>query len=131
MSEADKPSEPTRGRKATPAPIRFFGWFLILVGVAWAVQILTFGGTFGFPRALWNGTSKLLAAVSGWGFLQMRSWGPALYFAGFIVTTAVFFVAPPSHEALSVYTRPSSLAMLFVIPAIVGGFVWYYRDSFR
>jgi hypothetical protein len=131
MSEATDPSELANRRKTTPVPIRLFGWFLILVGVAWAVHVLFFGGAFGFPRALWNGAMKLLAAISGWGFLQMRWWGPILYFAGFAAGTAVFFVAPPSAESLAVYMRPSSLAMLFVIPALVGGLVWYYRDSFR
>jgi hypothetical protein len=100
-----------------PLPIMLFGWFLIAGGVAFALSIAVTGGAFSPSRSAFNAASKLVGAVSGYGFLRLKRWGPILYLAGFAANTTFFYLVPPSQEALARYSTPTSLVMLFVIPS--------------
>ncbi len=108
----------------SPLPLQILGWFLILGGLVFVLKIIISGSDFGFTRGIWNGLLKTLAVVAGIGFLRLRRWAVYLYFGGFTVGTASFFLIPPNDEILVLYTQPAVLVTLFVVPVLIGLFIW-------
>jgi len=107
-----------------PLSFRILGWIFIIGGLVYVLKIILAGSDFGIGRGTWNVFLKTLAILAGIGFLRLRKWAIYLYFGGFIAGTLSFYIFPPSEEALAFYSQPITLAMLFVVPAIVGIFVW-------
>ena len=107
-----------------PLLLLLLGWFLILGGLVFVAKIAILGSDFDAARGAWNGTMKALAVAAGIGFLKLRRWAVYLYFSTFAVSTVVFFVLPPSEEALALYLQPVPIATFLLAPAVVALIVW-------
>jgi len=106
--------------------LRILGWLLIIGGLVFVAKLAILGSDFGLGRGIWNGTLKALAVVAGIGFLMLRRWAVYIYFSALAVGTLVFFIIPPSEEALALYLQPVSLVTLFIVPVGVAIIVWRY-----
>jgi hypothetical protein len=105
--------------KERPKTITIIAWILIIMSV---LQIAITGIGFGAPTILgsiWTLCLKGCALASGIGFLKMKRWAIYLYFGAFVTGTVALYLVPLNEEAFALYTTPTAVIALILIPIIV------------
>ncbi len=86
---------------------------------------------FTLERNIWNCLTKGAAVACGFGLLGMRRWAVIAYFVLFAINVVLIYAWPPNQQAIEQYSEPSSIAMLFVVPAVVGAIVLPHWKNMR
>ena len=115
-------SESASKRQSTlrPVSITVLAWFLIVAGALFLVMKPLTWSEFTLERNLWNIFTKGAGLACGIGLLGMRRWAVVLYFGLFVTNCVLIYTWPPNQMSLELYSRPGSIALLFIVPAIIG-----------
>ena len=114
-----------------PKSITVLCYVVFFAGLITIVSIIWNWGSFSDTRHSYNLAIKAIGLVSIYGVYIMRRWGVYLYFGLFALNTVIFFLLPPSQQALATYTTPQSLAILVIVPAIVAIVLFRQWGKFR
>ena len=129
MEHSDTASE--RPSTLRPVSITVLAWLLIFAGALFLLMKPLTWSEFTLERNLWNTISKGAALACGIGLLGMRRWAVVLYFGLFAINCVLIYTWPPNEMAIELYSRPSSIAILLVVPAIIGAITLPHWNNMR
>lgn len=114
-----------------PRKITIIAWMSIVTGIAFLILKPFTWEEFTLERNLWNCLTKATSVACGFGLLGMRRWAVVTYFVLFAINTVLIYVWPPNKQTIEMYSEPQTIAMLFLVPAIVGAIVLPHWKDMR
>ena len=114
-----------------PRKITGIAWILIGSGlVILAMKPFTWQ-EFSLERNIWNCAVKFTAVVCGIGLLGMRRWAVVVYLGLFALSVVLIYAWPQSEAMTEQYSKPSTVALMFVVPAVFSAIILPHWDKMR
>ena len=129
-SSGAKP-QPKAAAHVRPRRITGIAWILIGSGlVILAMKPFTWP-EFSLERNILNCAVKFTAVVCGIGLLGMRRWAVVVYLGMFALSVVLIYAWPQSEAVTEQYSKPSTIALMFVVPAVFSAIIFPHWDKMR
>lgn len=123
--------QPKAAAHLRPRTITVIAWILIAGGLVFLAMKPFTWQEFSLERNIWNCAVKFTAVVCGIGLLGMRRWAVVVYLGLFALSVVLIYAWPQSEAVTEQYSKLSTIALMFVVPAVFSAIILPHWDKMR
>ena len=123
--------QPKAAAHLRPRTITVIAWILIAGGLVFLAMKPFTWQEFSLERNIWNCAVKFTAVVCGIGLLGMRRWAVVVYLGLFALSVVLIYAWPQNEAVIEQYSNPSTVALMFVVPAVFSAIILPHWDKMR